>query len=71
MSGTTFSHQLKERRLKNALDTVLVRVVAGEETGKEHRRLSSISECSVEEMWVLPTKCTLCMADPAKAIDVY
>lgn len=33
MSGTTFSHQLKERRLKYALDTVLVRVVVGEEAG--------------------------------------
>lgn len=52
MSGTTFSHQLKERRLKNALDTVLVRVVAGEEAGEERRRLSFISERSVDVMWV-------------------
>lgn len=56
MSGTTFSHQLKERRLKNALDTVLVRVVAGEETGEERRRLSFISECSVDVMWVPANK---------------
>lgn len=47
MSGTTFSHQLKERRLKNALDTVLVRVVAGEEAGEELRRLSFISEAAL------------------------
>ena len=56
MSGTTFSHQLKERRLKNALDTVLVRVVAGEETGEERGRLSFISECSVDVMWVPANK---------------
>lgn len=57
MSGTTFSHQLKERRLKYALNTVLVRVVVGEEAGEEHRRLSFISERSVDVMWV-PAKNT-------------
>lgn len=31
MSSTTFSHQLKDRRLRNALDTILGRAGAGEE----------------------------------------
>lgn len=59
MRGTTFSHQLEDSRLKNALDTVLVRAAAGEREGRNAETVLFLKTVLLHcGLW--PNKCSPC-----------